>query len=221
MAKVQNPSEMPAGDARREAMREAADTLAQAAEESGADGGAIDPRALEIENEIAQHFNELEVTNADPAYAYCWVNFGFGGRFIKQKMAHRVPEDGGLSPVWEVVQGEMPEAPELRGIGADSTRRLGDVLLMRARKDRAILLRRQQTTRQRALEGAPLNALQEMGDKYRHLGVVVHTNPNDQLLKTMETRAATALMAQQQVDNMLRAGTVPGLGRPGSRRTAG
>lgn len=142
-----NPSTIPAGDARREAMRQVADDLAQAAEEQGVEGGAIRPDAFEIDNEIAGHFNELEVTNALPEYEYCWVNYNFGGRFIKEKQSHRVREGSGLQPVWEVVHGEMPEAPELRGIGADTTRRLGDVLLMRARKDRALLQRRHQTDR--------------------------------------------------------------------------
>ncbi len=56
----QSPADLPAGDARREAQARAADALAEQAEAQSDDRGAIDPRAFKIENELAQHFNELE-----------------------------------------------------------------------------------------------------------------------------------------------------------------
>lgn len=225
------PRDMPAGDARREAMRQVADDLAEEAEARSAEGGAIDPRALRIENEIAQHFNELSVTGALPGYEYAWINFTHqGGKMVNMKLAHRVVVDGDLVPVWEVVQGDMKEALSQKGLMADTTRRLGDVLLMRAPRDRAMAWRKMMTARQRALEGAPEAALQELSDKYAHLGVKVHTginfdDPSSTLAKAMSSRAGyrsqLQAMAMQMVDAALRTGSVPGIARPGARRPAG
>ena len=108
------PSELPpAGDEQRDELKRRADDLAERAETIGLDGGRVDPSAFRVENELAQHFNELDVNDADPAYAYCWVQAGYAGRFIKMK----------LTEGWEVVQGDMPEASELRGMGADTDRK--------------------------------------------------------------------------------------------------
>jgi len=191
----------PPGDARREVLKERAEPLAQAAEAANADVGTIDPRTFEVENELAQHFNELEVSNAQPEFEYCWVQSAFHGRYIKYK----------LTEGWEVVQGDMPEALELRGMAADTTRRLGDVILMRMQKDRYLRLRRQREAHQRAMESGVTTALQEMGDRYAGQGIIVHTNPNDQLLKRMQSGAAARQMAGQRFDKMIRTGNVPGI----------
>lgn len=213
-----SPADLPAGDARREAQRAAADDLAERAETAGPDGGAIDPKALVIDSELAQHFNELEVTNADPAYEYCWVQAGFHGRFVKQKLTERVPESWGMAPVWEVVQGDMAEAPELRGnVGLDTTRRLGDVILMRARKDRYLKSKRVRDARRAAMFSGTTTELEELGRQYRHRGIIVHTNMGQEQLDLMGRRAAMRQQASQMVDGMLRDGSVPGLGAPGTR----
>ena len=210
-----SPADLPAGDARREAMREAEDTLAEAAEAASDERGAIDPRAFKIENEIARYFNELEVSNPDPAYQYRWVQAGFHGRFIKMAQTERVPEGGGLAPCWEVVQGDMPECMELRGPAADTTRRLGDVILMRCRKDRFLKLQRMRDARRAALQSGSTTELEELGRQYRHRGVIIHTNLGD----AMAEGRGTLLRQQglQMVSDMIREGSVPGLGVPGSR----
>lgn len=212
-----NPSTLPAGDARREAERTAADDLAAEAQERGIEAGAINPRAFRIENEIAQHFNELEVTNSLDEYEYCWVQAGYHGRFIKMKQAQRVEEDGGLAPCWEVVQGDMPEALEVKGLMADTTRRLGDVILMRCRRDRAAKLRKMQEARRAQVERGITSELEEMGQRLRGRGVIVHTSLDDDAMKRAQNRAAMRMQAGQMIDGMLRDGSVPGLGVPGSR----
>ena len=217
VARGESPAALPAGDARREAQRQAADALAQEAEMRGVEGGAVDPRAFQIDNEIAQHFNELEVSEAQPEFAYCWVQAGYHGRFIKMKQTERVPEDGRMVPVWEIVQGDMPEALELRGMMADTTRRLGDVILMRARKDRYFKLRKQREAHNADVQRGITAELEEMGRRYRGAGVVVTTDMDANRLEEIGRRAAIRAQAGQMVDGMIRNGTVPGLGEPGSR----
>ena len=213
----ESPADLPAGDARREAQARAADQLAEAAEARGIEGGAIDPKKFVIENEIAQHFNELEVTNAQPEYEYCWVHSGQHGRFIMMKMSERVKINGEVMPVWEVVQGDMPEARELKGQMADTTRRLGDVILMRARKECALRVRQWREQRRLAMFEGSTTELMEMGERHRHRGVVIRTDFGPDQLEMMGRRAMMRQQAVGMVDKMIRTGSVPGLGGPGSR----
>ena len=191
----------PPGDERREVLKERAEVLSQAAESQPVEGGRIDPKRLRVENELAQHFNELEVTEKQPEFEYCWVQAGFHGRYIKFKSTEG----------WEVVQGDMPEARELKGMGMDTTRRLGDVILMRMQKDRYLALKRRREAHQRAVETGITTELEELGAKYRDSGLLVHTKPDDQLLKRMASGAAARQMAGQRFDTMIRTGTVPGV----------
>lgn len=211
------PMDLPAGDERREAQKMAADDLAQEAESRGLEGGTIDPRAFKIDNEIATHFNDLEVTNKQPEYEYCWVNAGFHGRFIKAKQAERVRMGGHMHPVWEIVQGDMPEAQEVRGLMADSTRRLGDTILMRAKQDAYLRVKQLREARTRAMHEGTTAELEELGRQYRHRGVVIRTDFGPDQLEQMGRRALLRQQAVGMVDTMIRRGTVPGLDRPGSR----
>lgn len=202
------PSELPpAGDEQRDELKRRADDLAERAETIGLDGGRVDPSAFRVENELAQHFNELDVNDADPAYAYCWVQAGYAGRFIKMK----------LTEGWEVVQGDMPEASELRGMGADTTRRLGDVILMRCRRDRYALLQRREKDKRARMEEGVTGVLRELGEKYRGKGVIVHTDTstmNEQTVKRMSNRAAAQRTAADQTEQWLREGRMPGAPAP-------
>ena len=205
------PDLPPPGDARRDELKRRTDTLDEQAETSSAAGEhyAADPKAFRVESELAQHFNELDVSHQDPAFAYCWVNSGHFGRFIKMKSAQG----------WEVVQGDMSEAIELKGIAADTTRRLGDVILMRLRKDRKLLFDRQERAHRRAVESGVTSTLEEMGEKYRGKGVIVHTDmpaANPRLLDTMQKRAQARSIARQTTDQLLREGRMPGVPAPGS-----
>ena len=195
------------GDARREVLSERGDALEQRNEELGQDRGRIDPSKLRVENELAQHFNELEVSNQDPAYVYAWVQAGFYGRFIKAK----------LSRSWEVVQGDMQEAVELKGMGADTTRRLGDVILMRCRKDIYKRLMRQEDAHRRAVESGVTSEIEEMGRKYEKYGLIVHAGEglSPTLLKRMQTSAVARQATGKKVDQLIREGRMPGAPAPG------
>ena len=194
------------GDARRDVLKERGDALEERAEVQSVDRGRIDPSKLRVENELAQHFNELEVSNQDLAYVYKWVQAGFYGRFIKAELSKR----------WEVVQGDAQEAIELKGMGADTTRRLGDVILMRCRKDIYKRLMRQEDAHRRAVESGVTSEIEELGRKYEKYGLIVHAGEglSSTLLKRMQTSAAAKQVVGKQVDQLLRDGRMPGAPAP-------
>ncbi len=197
----QGPATLPPpGDARRETLSARADVLAEATDTSNAEIEGGSGALPEVESELAQHFNELEVEGALPEYAYSWVYTGQFGRDIRSKQAEG----------WEVVQGDMTEAKALQGIAADTTRRLGDVILMRTRLERYMRRRKQRESHQRAVEEGVTAELQELGDRYAKYGIIVHTNASPELMKTMASRAAARHMASTQFDSLVRHGNVPG-----------
>lgn len=198
----------PAGDAQRDELKARGDALAEQAETLGVVGGAINPKAFAIDREIAGHVNELDVSNASPEYAYAWVWTGQQGIKVKEKLARRVREGDGLVVCWEVVNGDMPEASELKTV--DGTRRLGDVMLLRCRKERKEQLDAQDEI-QRARREASINEpLEELARKYPRL-VKVHTDLNDPTLQAGLRRGAARGFAAQQFDTAIRGGTVPGM----------
>jgi hypothetical protein len=155
----------PAGHRRREELSKRADDLA---EQMGTipvnEGGHVDPRTFKkVEPELAQHFNSLYVSNADPCYAYCWSWTGGYGRMVRAKQAEG----------WEIVHGESEEATELKGTGADTTRRLGDVILMRIPLDRKKQLDALAKAKSRRFAESSESNLMGLADRYAGLGVKV------------------------------------------------
>lgn len=192
----------PAGDARDEELKRRDDALAEAGEDLGIEGGT--GPLPKVENELAQYFNELDVPNADPSFMYCWVYSGQQGRMIRMKLAEG----------WEVVQGDAPEAPALKGMGADTTRRLGDVILMRMRKDKYLVLQRREKAKREAQQAGVTSGLQELGEK-AGVKVTVGANVDPRIMKTMHSRAVARQIAGKQTDQMLREGRMPGMPAPG------
>lgn len=195
----------PSGHERRETLKQRADVLEQQAAQQFANVEAIDTDAMEIERELAQHFNELEVTQADPAFVYKWVNFvSNGGIALRQAVAP--PER------WQVVTGDMVEASELRG--ADGSRKLGDVLLLRMpRKRHEILerLREEKAARQLGGHEANLHELARRNPKAIKVYDSEHLPADINKRLTNPSRAAVAAMrgteaALAQYDQSLRDG---------------
>lgn len=187
-----------AGFARDEELKQRADVLAEAIETETPEAYRIDPSKIDIEREIAALIdrNELEVEHRQPGFRYCWVNFSQHGKMVMSKK-----REG-----WEVVAGNMPEAPELKFV--DGTRHLGDVLLMRITEERAQILDLvDKYRRQRQQEGIISN-LQSMADQTRG-GIVLHEN--DRMTEVAARRAAIQQQAFAGVDKMIREGSVPGL----------
>lgn len=213
-----DPGLPPAGHLRDEELRRRADGLAQAAEEQSGDRFAIDPHAFDIERELASQFSGLEVSHQVPGYTYCWVYTGAKGYFIAEKKSRRVLWNGAPTPCWEIVQGDMPEAIEFKGKAGDTTRQLGDVILMRCPdhlKDRLDAVQAE-ITRRRA--GSGESDLRDLAAKY---GVNVKSSADlsdptvQRSMTRMANQAAASKLAFRQLGRQIREGSVPG--RPAPR----
>ncbi len=196
----------PAGFEREEVLKEREDVLQEQAETlaSQQEVGTIDPRKLEVENELAYYFDELEVPGALPDYHYAWAQSGQNGRYIQQK----------LYLGWEVVQGNSPEAVGLKG--TDTTRKLGDVLLMRIRKDRKKLVDMREDYKRKQQEEGVVGNLLDIGDRYAKYGarVTVANGPDASQIGRLAAQQAAGQLADKQTDRWLREGRMPGMVMP-------
>lgn len=200
----------PAGYERNEELKIRQDTLEEAGEKRAGklEVEAIDPKKLKVDREIRGILendpNALMVSDNDAMYEYCWVYFGRQGTWVWRKK-----HEG-----WEVVSGKMVESKEY--LAEDTTRRIGDVLLMRMRKDRFAILEAKQLERKKKQDLGVVGHLRELGEKYAGTGIKVHTSADSRLqsgrgvMETVEARAATQV-AGSGVDKMVREGSVPGL----------
>jgi hypothetical protein len=204
------------GYKRDEQLAKRKDALQQAAEEAGDYGEkyAFDPDKLEPDNEILQLRDELWVDNKQEGYRYCWVYEGLRGREVTKK--RRLG--------WTVVQSADPECPEIKD--ARGYRVIGDTILMRVPEERAMMLDAIEEKKRREREDGIGGRLREMGEKYRHKGLIVHDDASKikspgggNLIETMQSKArgsaAARSIAQKGVDKMIRQGTVPGMPVPG------
>lgn len=202
------PTLPPPGDERREELAKRSDELDALAEELAGDveAGKIDPSKFQPINEILQHLDSSEVSGRLPEYEYVWQATARSGYFIRKSQIEG----------WEVVQGDMPEAKELKGIAADTTRHWGDCILMRIRKDLALRNARRDRARRRMQQEGVTEVLAEYQDKLRKYGIIVHTDASGQMMDRMMSRAAARQVAGQQIGNMLKSEQgVPGLPLPG------
>lgn len=199
----------PAGYERNEVLAEREDTLQQAAEEtaSALETERIDPAKLKVENEIAQHFDPattmLQVSQADPCFIYCWVFSGMHGLMITQKQIEG----------WEVVQGESEEALEHKGIGADTTRRVGDTLLMRIPKDKFLVLdkrRKQQANRFNQEQTSFSDHAEKLAEKF-NIPIYREGEVDARTLSRMMASASARKVAGNKVNSLIRQGRMPGV----------
>lgn len=196
------------GHARREAQKRRQETLEQQIARLADKmlSGEIDEKELEICNEIASKTQYLAVHGAKPDYVYGWVSTNRHSQHVQAAKAQG----------WEVVQGDDPEALELKGMDGGTTRRLGDVLLMRIKKDVYIVIKAQEQLKTKRVQQASASTLVEMGMKYRDQGFSVRPYQMDSFAgpEIRPHRLSTQGSALEQMDAALRAGTVPGLEIP-------
>jgi hypothetical protein len=206
----------PPGDARREVLDARQDQLDEAAEapldEGQAEVNAINPKALRVESELASQFNALEVSGALPEYRYLWCYTGQHGTVIKWQLAQG----------YEVVQGEMPEAMEQKGLAGDTTRRIGDTILLRIRLDRYLRIERARQQRQQAQEASSAAGLYALAEKHPAIKVREFNNPAELSPDGAQRRGVTTRQlargaATRRFDTLLRQGRVPGMPAPGLR----
>jgi len=200
------PDLPPPGYKRDELMAERKDALDEQIDKTLEDREvhAFDPSKLEKDREILSQLqdNQLAISNRQPGFEYKWVYFGQSGQMVWQAKA-----DG-----WEVVSGQMTEAIEHRA--ADNTRRIGDTLLMRTPEEHYKEIRAREEKKAADREKAITSNIKQLGDKYRNRGIIVHTGDEGEAIASSRRSGARAV-AQKQVDQMIREGTVPGMPIPG------
>lgn len=211
------PIDEPKGPKRADAMARAKDDLEEQADKRSDERGAIDPKKLVVESEIAQHFNSLDVSNAQEGYRYCWARFkadAGGVPQVQMKLAMTVNTNQGIKACWEVVNGDMLEAIERKGSGPDTARYIGDVLLLRCRVEIYDAIRAYEEKKARDRQAQSMENLHEKG---RQHGMIVHTDPNDPVLQRALKHAAANEMANKILDTQIREGRVSGMPAPGQR----
>ena len=168
-----DPTLIPAGEQRNDAMKMIADELAEEAEDraSTEERFRLDPSRFRIENEIGSKASSLEVSYANPERAYCWARFkaenGVSQAEHKRSLTVGVRElaTGKVwqEQIWHVVEGRDPEAIELKQV--DGTRRLGDVILLWAKRVVHEAVQRVAEQKRQELYGKPKLAAQAFFEK--------------------------------------------------------
>ncbi len=201
----------PPGDERRDELKRRTDALAQQAQQlvDEAEVYGIDPTSLEVENEIASRFNELEVSDPLPGYRYRWVWTGMNSLMVKRALAERFP---GAYKGWEIVTGEMPEAQEAKD-GVTGARRVGDAILLRCTEE-FYQAKQRHVERMNALHRTSVTAtLRDMAAKYAGKGLQIHISDDDMespVMKQVLKRMMAREIAGTKFVGMLKSGTVPG-----------
>lgn len=137
---------MPAGDERKDQLKANADALAERAETEFANQGAIDPKRMEIDPEVAQHlgaesrdpreWGRGKVRNMQPGMGYLWVRDDpdaiaeAENRFSDILPPNECSYEGILWHGYEIVRGDMPEAKDR--MDERRYRRISDTILCRA-----------------------------------------------------------------------------------------
>lgn len=202
----------PPGHMRHEELRRRQDELQKEAERVASQmiRGTVDPKKLEIANEIASKTQWMSVSKADPAFVYGWVSKNRHSQHIQAM--HRLG--------WITVQGDDPEAEELKGTmqgtSPGTTRELGDVVLMKIPKERYIVLKALEEKHKLDVQRASTAGLVELGSKYKKQGVIVraHNMPDphgDLSGPDIRPRAFTSKAGARRFVQDLRDGTVPGM----------
>lgn len=214
----------PPGHQRREMLRRNADNLEREVDALASKVlmGRLDEKYLKLQSEITSRTKFLHVSNADPAYCYCWISKNSNGHHIQ-----RAEQLG-----WRVVQGDDPEAVELKGSGGaasgagspDSTRQLGDVILMKIPRDKYLLLRALERARVVQLHESSASDLQSLIDRHRK-HFKLYNAPETQEYSELggppiQPQTFTAhprspfgrrRASMERLDRHLRAGTLPGM----------
>ncbi len=195
----------PPGDERREVLKERTDNLQQQIDEK-ADHYAIDPAALEVDREIRHDLDQgcLTPSDADPAYKYAWVQCkhpeDHPSRMVELKLAERVQlPDGNWVRPWEVVGSKHKEALNLKQV--DGSRRIGDTLLMRCRKDYYSLIE---------LNKRKLNHQRNYGTDSALVDLATRAG-TEAGTATYNKHKSDANQSLSRLDQAIRTGTLPGM----------
>lgn len=198
--KIMNPLP-PSGDAQRDEIKRRLDTLEERARAQFPDVERINPDKLKPDNEIlgpiAEMPNMLGVTDPQPGRKYKWVYTGQNGYFITQARLQG----------WVPVQGKDPEAEGRTW--TDTTRKLGDTILMWLSEERYRQLAKQDFQK-RMLQQRSITA--DLEDQGQQMGVpVIHGFRNRAMLERLQEQAWARQIAEAKFKKMLEQGRVPGM----------
>jgi len=209
----------PPGHARAEQRKKRQDVLEQQAEELSEqeERYSIPEEALRPDHDLQSlivEYDMLEVSNPQPGWVYCFACTRMDGLGIQKKKAMG----------WLVVQGDDPECRELKK--EDTTRRIGDALLMKLPLARKKLFDQRHEYLNAMREQSLIQGVEALAEKYpravklnRDLSTIsLGGRPLDEI---MARKATTRKMMRQQampaIDRMIRNGQVPGMPTPGRR----
>lgn len=211
LTQEQQESLPPPGDERREVLKARTDNLEQQIDEK-TDHYAIDPAALEVDREIRNDLDKgyLDPSDSDPAYKYAWVQCkhpeDHPSRMVELKLAEKVQiPDGTWVRPWEVVGSNHKEAPKLQQ--TDGSRRIGDTLLMRCRKDYYALmeLAKRKLTHQRNY-GTDSGLVELAMRAGTEAGAATYNK-----YKSDANQSLFGNELQMRLDQAIRTGTLPGM----------
>lgn len=206
----------PAGNAREEELKRRVDELQAKIDsltnaDTGVDRQAFDAAKLDRDNEILQFIERgsFPVKNADEVYEYCGVQrdqFGkFGGIHVFKKKAQG----------WEMCRYDNPEQWGVRSPEGYCV--IGDVVLMRVRKDIYLKLHRRGQQIADLRRSAADHELRQVGDKSRSKGIIATTDEevDPKTLQRMSNKAEARRKANQITDQWIKEGRMPGVNAPG------
>lgn len=211
----------PPGDARRDVLAARTDALQEAAESINLDKEKLDPSRYqpirEVQHMLAESIKDhadCPISGALPDFEYCLVRFKEPGSQVEIKLTQDVYDlhERVKVPVWEVVQGSMPEMSERRDI--HGYRVIADTLLMRGRKDRVAAWRDHEVGQANRFAQSQQNALLDQARRTKGIRVTEASLPDPDGL-TVTPGSMRDLLAKQLGQKMatdqLKTGTVPGL----------
>lgn len=218
----------PPGHERDEALRMRQDELEEAAERLAEETGAIriDERVFEPDREIRFCLSKQASTipSALDEYDYKYEFTGNGGLQINAAKSLVVnTSQGPINVGWQIVDRSMAEARGMEEfIDVNGHIRIGDTILMRRLKDRSALEARYQEWVRGRQSGEIEKEVRAMDEDNKRRGRRgIDLVEKDDHIATMQKqypgRAKSAkrmyaeLAAGQQMDKMLREGTVPGM----------
>lgn len=214
----------PPGHERREALKQRGENLQQRIEKIGQSIvlNNIDPKMLAIMREIQARTSYLTVSNKKEGFVYAWVS-----KNNWNNHRQRLEAVG-----YEVVQGDDPEAIELKGTSGiaagtgtpDTTRQLGDVILMRIKEEYYLAQKAREHARTLQMQVASASTLIQMAAPYQHRGISVKADPRAahamgaDLMPGIKPRRFSSKRAQMlglyqdhHFDQAIREGTLPGM----------
>lgn len=206
------PNLPPPGDERREVLAARQDQLDQQIDEKSQQTFAVDPSKMEPDPEILGDIQKgfLDPPNADPNFKYAWTQcrhpVDHPSRMVESKLQERLQVNGQWIHPWQVVMGTDPDAKGLR-ISAENTCVIGDVLLMRCRKDYYALLeaerRRKTLERYYSADSGLVEVAMSAGAQGGEQAYNKYRDDANQSLFGNEFK--------MKLDNALRTGTLPGV----------